>query len=153
MARKSCLLNVSRGAGHDRPDSSQRPRRSQPFSGPTPVPSGLIVPSPDHGTLSLVQRRIRTRCGPAARLKAELERAQEQLRAVKAGSRPASAAPAAAPTPIRSGLGSGRTPQEFAAIRDWARANGHKIANKGMVPKKVQEAYDAANQAPARKAS
>ncbi|KOT38712.1 hypothetical protein ADK47_16735 [Streptomyces rimosus subsp. rimosus] len=87
-----------------------------------------------------------------ARLKAELERAQEQLRAVKAGPRPSSAAPAAAPTPIRAGLGSGRTPQELAAIRDWARAAGYQVADKGMVPKAVLAAYDAAHQPPARKA-
>ncbi|MEF3117607.1 Lsr2 dimerization domain-containing protein [Streptomyces chrestomyceticus] len=87
-----------------------------------------------------------------ARLKAELERAQEQLRAVKAGLRPASTAPVAEPTPIRAGLSSGRTAQELAAIRTWARANGHVVADKGMVPKAVLAAYDAAHQAPARKA-
>ncbi|WP_030019322.1 Lsr2 family DNA-binding protein [Streptomyces monomycini] len=87
-----------------------------------------------------------------ARLKAELERAQEQLRVVKAGSRPASTAPAAEPTPIRAGLGSGRAPQELTAIRTWARANGHVVADKGMVPKAVLAAYDAAHQAPDRKA-
>lgn len=87
-----------------------------------------------------------------ARLKAELERAQEQLRAVKAGPRPASTVPAAEPTPIGAGLGSGRSPQELAAIRTWARANGRVVADKGMVPKAVLAEYDAAHQAPSRKA-
>lgn len=87
-----------------------------------------------------------------ARLKAELEQAQEQLRAVKAGPRPAGAAPASAPTPIRAGLGSGRTPRDLAAIRAWARAAGYQVAGKGMVPKAVLAAYDAAQQAPARRA-
>ncbi|MFB1044387.1 Lsr2 family DNA-binding protein [Streptomyces chrestomyceticus] len=83
-----------------------------------------------------------------ARLKAELEQAQEQLRTVKAGPHPANAPAATEATPIRAGLGSGRTPQELSAIRTWARANGHAVAGKGVVPKKVQEAYDAAHQAP-----
>ncbi|MFE9360321.1 histone-like nucleoid-structuring protein Lsr2 [Streptomyces olivaceoviridis] len=85
-----------------------------------------------------------------ARLTAELEKAKEDLRAVRAGTHPA---PATAPTPIRSGLGSGRTREELAAIRTWARANGHQVADAGMIRKAVLEAYDAAHQAPAAKAS
>ncbi|MEU3733655.1 histone-like nucleoid-structuring protein Lsr2 [Streptomyces sp. NPDC033538] len=83
--------------------------------------------------------------------RAELEKAQEELRAAKAGTRTTTAA-ATAPTPIRSGLGSGRTREELAAIRTWARANGHQVADAGMVRKAVLEAYDAAHQAPVRKA-
>ncbi|WP_055606672.1 histone-like nucleoid-structuring protein Lsr2 [Streptomyces prasinus] len=86
-----------------------------------------------------------------AKARAELEKAQEELRAAKAGTRTATAA-ATAPTPIRSGLGSGRTREELAAIRTWARANGHQVADAGMVRKAVLEAYDAAHQAPVRKA-
>ncbi|MFB7552617.1 histone-like nucleoid-structuring protein Lsr2 [Streptomyces sp. NPDC056154] len=85
-----------------------------------------------------------------AKAKAELERAQEELRTVKAGTRITTAA--AAPTPIRTGLGSGRTREELAAIRTWARANGHQVADAGIVRKVVLEAYDAAHQAPVRKA-
>ncbi|CAK7288503.1 Lsr2 family DNA-binding protein [Streptomyces misionensis] len=84
-----------------------------------------------------------------AQLTAELEKAKENLRAVKAGAHPAPAAP----TPIRAGLGSGRTRQELAAIRTWARANGYRVADAGMIRKAVLEAYDAAHQAPAAKAS
>lgn len=87
-----------------------------------------------------------------AQLTAELEKAKENLRAVKAGAHPAPAA-ATAPTPIRPGLGSGRTREELAAIRTWARANGHQVADAGMIRKAVLEAYDAAYQAPAAKAS
>lgn len=83
-----------------------------------------------------------------AQAKAELEKAQEQLRTVKAGTRTT----ATAPTPIRTGLGSGRTREELAAIRTWARANGHQVADAGMMRKTVLEAYDAAHQAPVRKA-
>lgn len=89
-----------------------------------------------------------------AKAKAELEKAQEELRTVragKAGTRTTNAA-ATTPTPIRTGLGSGRTREELAAIRTWARANGHQIADAGMVRKAVLEAYDAAHQAPTRKA-
>ncbi|MFE2384411.1 Lsr2 family DNA-binding protein [Streptomyces misionensis] len=87
-----------------------------------------------------------------AQLTAELEKAKENLRAVKAGAHPAPAA-AAASTPIRAGLGSGRTREELAAIRTWARANGYRVADAGMIRKAVLEAYDAAHQAPAAKAS
>ncbi|MFD5342977.1 histone-like nucleoid-structuring protein Lsr2 [Streptomyces anulatus] len=81
-----------------------------------------------------------------ARAKAELERAQEELRTVKAGTRTTAAAPTAART------GSGRSREELAAIRAWARENGHQVADAGMVPRRVQEAYDAAHQAPVQKA-
>ncbi|WP_030594022.1 Lsr2 family DNA-binding protein [Streptomyces anulatus] len=83
-----------------------------------------------------------------ARAKAELERAQEELRTVKAGTRTTTAAP----TPIRAGSGSGRTREELAAIRAWARETGHQVADAGMVRRSVLEAFDAAHQAPARKA-
>lgn len=83
-----------------------------------------------------------------AKARAELERAQEELRTVKAGARTT----AVAPTPIRAGIGSGRTREELAAIRIWARANGHQVADAGIVRKTVLEAYDAARQAPVRKA-
>ncbi len=88
-----------------------------------------------------------------AKLKAELEKAQEDLRAVKAGTHPTPATATAAPTPIRSGLGSGRTREELARIRAWARENGHPVADAGMIRKSVLEAYDAAHQTPTAKAS
>ncbi|MFG2986966.1 histone-like nucleoid-structuring protein Lsr2 [Streptomyces sp. NPDC048258] len=88
-----------------------------------------------------------------AKARAELEKAQEELRTLKAGTRTTAAATAAAaPTPIRAGLGSGRTREELAAIRTWAREHGHQVADQGMVPKRVLEAYDDAHQAPVRKA-
>ncbi|MEV5658225.1 histone-like nucleoid-structuring protein Lsr2 [Streptomyces sp. NPDC052291] len=87
-----------------------------------------------------------------AKAKAELEKAQEQLRTVKAGTRTSSTAAATAPTPIRAGLGSGRSREELAAVRTWARENGHQVADAGMVPKRVLQAYDAAHLAPVRKA-
>ncbi|MFD7747999.1 histone-like nucleoid-structuring protein Lsr2 [Streptomyces sp. NPDC059698] len=59
---------------------------------------------------------------------------------------------AAGPTAARTGSGSSRSREELAAIRPWARAHGHQVADQGMVPKRIQEAYDAAHQATARKA-
>ncbi|MGY4966634.1 Lsr2 family DNA-binding protein [Streptomyces sp. 900105245] len=85
-----------------------------------------------------------------AKAKADLERAQEELRTVKAGTRTTTVA--TAPTPIRAGLGSGRSREELAVVRAWAREHGHQVADQGMVPKRVLEAYDAAHQAPVRKA-
>ncbi|MFF8505919.1 histone-like nucleoid-structuring protein Lsr2 [Streptomyces anulatus] len=83
-----------------------------------------------------------------ARAKAELERAQEELRTVKAGTRTTAAATAG----IRTGSGSGRSREELATIRSWARENGYQVADQGMVSKRIQEAYDTAHQATARKA-
>jgi hypothetical protein len=34
---------------------------------------------------------------------------------------------------------------EPAAIREWARANGHKVNDRGRISKSVMEAYQAAN--------
>lgn len=87
-----------------------------------------------------------------AKAKAELEKAQEELRTVKAGIRTTTTAAATAPNPIRAGLGSGRTREELAAVRAWARANGHQVADAGMVRKAVLQAYDAVHRAPVRKA-
>ncbi|MBV7249274.1 histone-like nucleoid-structuring protein Lsr2 [Streptomyces sp. MW-W600-10] len=83
-----------------------------------------------------------------AQAKAELERAQEALRTVKASTRTTSAGPISA----RTGSGSGRSREKLAAIRSWARENGHQVADQGMVPRRIQEAYDAAHQDSARKA-
>ncbi|MFD9057554.1 histone-like nucleoid-structuring protein Lsr2 [Streptomyces albidoflavus] len=86
-----------------------------------------------------------------AKAKAELEKAQDELRTVKAGTRTTTTA-ATTPTPIRASLGSGRAREELAAVRAWARENGHQVADTGMVPKRVLQAYDAAHRAPVRKA-
>ncbi|MGW0497474.1 Lsr2 family DNA-binding protein [Streptomyces sp. NPDC003007] len=75
-----------------------------------------------------------------AKLKAELEKAQETLRTVKAGGRPT--APAAAPAPA---TGTKRSKEQLAVIRTWARANGHQVADTGNPAKAVLEAYDAAH--------
>ncbi len=42
----------------------------------------------------------------------------------------------------RSRSGSGTNPSD---IRDWARANGYQVSDRGRVPAEVKAAYDAAN--------
>jgi Lsr2 len=46
---------------------------------------------------------------------------------------------AAAEKPARSSR------EETAAIRQWARDNGHQVSERGRIPKSVIEAYQAAN--------
>ncbi|AVH61737.1 MULTISPECIES: Lsr2 family DNA-binding protein [Streptomyces] len=81
-----------------------------------------------------------------ANARAELEAAQAQLRQVKTGGRAATedqattTAVAAAPEPNGK-----RSSEELAAIRTWARANGHQVADRGNPAKKVMDAYDAAH--------
>ncbi|GAA3381136.1 hypothetical protein GCM10020367_71220 [Streptomyces sannanensis] len=74
-----------------------------------------------------------------AKLKAELEQAQEDLRAVKAGSRTTGAAAAPAPTGIQ------RSKEELDAIRTWGRANGYQVADRGNPAKAVLDAYETAH--------
>ncbi|MES5824858.1 hypothetical protein [Streptomyces sp. RG80] len=84
-----------------------------------------------------------------AKAKAELEAAQAQLRAVKAGGPTAAAAGDAEPltsaSPPAATLTGKRSKEELAAIREWARANGHQVAGTGTPARKVLDAYDAAH--------
>lgn len=36
-----------------------------------------------------------------------------------------------------------RDPMQVAAIREWARANGYEISDRGRIPREVEEAYNA----------
>lgn len=83
-----------------------------------------------------------------AKAKAELEAAQAQLRAVKAGGHTATATQDAtplAPAPAPASRTGKRSKEELAAIRSWARANGHQVADRGTPAKAVMDAYDAAH--------
>ncbi|MFE0776437.1 histone-like nucleoid-structuring protein Lsr2 [Streptomyces sp. NPDC058861] len=85
-----------------------------------------------------------------AKARAALEQAEQDLKAVKTGTRTTTTA-AVAPTPIRTSTTYSR--DELAAIRTWARANGHPVADRGLPSKTVLDAYAAAHPAaPARKA-
>ncbi|MFF8960784.1 histone-like nucleoid-structuring protein Lsr2 [Streptomyces sp. NPDC014894] len=83
-----------------------------------------------------VQREAETR---VAQLKAELEQAQETLRTVKAGTRAPAPSTANVPAPLSA---QGRK-AHLAAVRAWARANGHQVADRGNPPKAVLDAYAA----------
>lgn len=41
--------------------------------------------------------------------------------------------------------GSGRSPEELQAIRDWANSNGYNVSSRGRVKKEILDAYDAVN--------
>jgi hypothetical protein len=52
--------------------------------------------------------------------------------------------------PARSGgVGTGpatrRDPEQTKAIKDWARANGHRVADRGRFAQSVLDAYEAAH--------
>src|SRR3954452_18696449 len=50
------------------------------------------------------------------------------------------------PTQRRGGSSSGkRDPQQTKAIKEWARANGHEVAERGRIPQRVIDAYEAAH--------
>ncbi|MFD9053521.1 Lsr2 family DNA-binding protein [Streptomyces zaomyceticus] len=81
-----------------------------------------------------------------------LEKAEQQLRAVKTGTRTTTTAAAPA-TPIRTGTSGAYSRDELTAIRTWARAHGHQVADRGLPTKAVLDAYDTAHAvATARKA-
>ncbi|MEC3992068.1 hypothetical protein VSR01_00290 [Actinacidiphila sp. DG2A-62] len=82
-----------------------------------------------------------------AKMRADLKAEEERLRQLKAGG-PRAAVVTEAPTPIRP-VGGKRSREELAAIRTWARANGHQVATAGVVKASIVEAYDAAHQEPA----
>ena len=48
--------------------------------------------------------------------------------------------------PVRGGSRSARTDREqLAKIRDWARANGHEVSDRGRIAASIMEAYQAAH--------
>lgn len=50
-----------------------------------------------------------------------------------------------AQTAARRSGPSRRSSREMAQIRDWARAEGYEVSDRGRIAKKIQYAYDAAN--------
>lgn len=41
--------------------------------------------------------------------------------------------------------GSGRSPEELAHVRAWAKENGYEVNARGRIKKEILEAFDAAN--------
>ena len=87
-----------------------------------------------------------------ARLARELARAKEELKEAKTGKPATDAVTDTIPTVVVtanlpvSGRGAGgrRSKEELAAIRAWARENGHEVADRGTPAQKVIDAYYAA---------
>ncbi len=77
--------------------------------------------------------------------KAHLDEFQETMQRYAASARPASGR--------RGAGGRARTPRaprsvataaELVALRDWARANGYEVNERGRIPAHVRQAYEAA---------
>ncbi|MGI8665329.1 MAG: histone-like nucleoid-structuring protein Lsr2 [Jatrophihabitans sp.] len=62
-----------------------------------------------------------------------------------AAARRSGRAPAAAATGRRRATGAADRRADLAAIRTWARENGHEVSDRGRISVDVQEAYDAAH--------
>ena len=63
------------------------------------------------------------------------------------GGRARSAGTGGVPTQRRTARPSSgkRDPEQTKAIKEWARANGHKVADRGRISQSVIEAYEAAH--------
>jgi hypothetical protein len=48
----------------------------------------------------------------------------------------------AATSTVSAGNGSSRSREQTQAIRDWAKKNGHDVADRGRIPAAVIEAFD-----------
>ena len=48
-----------------------------------------------------------------------------------------------------SANGSGRSREQIQAVREWGRNNGFTVNDRGRIPANLQQAFDAAHQAPA----
>ncbi|MFC7796225.1 Lsr2 family DNA-binding protein [Streptomyces cinereoruber] len=140
-----------------------------PLSGPGPL-QGLIEWAAAHPAASVRKRATRITADLAelserreseaaqreaearvAKARAVLEQAEQDLKAVKAGTRTTTTA--TVPTPIRAGTSGTYSRDELAAIRTWARTNGHQVADRGLPSRTVLDAYAAAHPATlARKA-
>ncbi len=46
---------------------------------------------------------------------------------------------------VRRGRRASAPARDLSAVREWARANGHAVSDRGRVPAAVLEAYDSAN--------
>jgi hypothetical protein len=45
----------------------------------------------------------------------------------------------------RTSSARGAARSDLGAVRQWARANGHSVSDRGRIPRAVLEAYDASN--------
>ena len=102
------------------------------------------------GLADLAQRRGSEQAAAQAateveQLEKQLAAAKARLRQAKTGRIPApapAAAPVAAPTPIRVATSAGLPREVLAQIRTWARANGYDVADRGLIPATVLQAWN-----------
>lgn len=62
-----------------------------------------------------------------------------------AGVRRSGARAAGSASRSSSPSGSGRTPEDLAAIREWANSNGYSVGDRGRIKGEILDAYDAAH--------
>ncbi|MER6916089.1 histone-like nucleoid-structuring protein Lsr2 [Streptomyces sp. NPDC000594] len=143
-------------------DTAEGDTMSTPETEPT---EQLLAWADDHPAATIRARAARVRDGISAlrerrasdetqraaeervaKARAELNQAQRELKAVRNRAGAAGAGAEAEPVLVASGR------RDRAAIRTWARANGHEVADRGVIPQRVVDAYDDAHTAPDRQA-
>ena len=55
------------------------------------------------------------------------------------------ATPAQAPAPVQAKPSDARSKEQTRAIREWAKKNGHDLADRGRIPANVIEAFEASH--------
>ncbi|MER5886954.1 histone-like nucleoid-structuring protein Lsr2 [Streptomyces sp. NPDC001941] len=148
------------------PTTPEAPKPTEPTATSRPALKGvqaLLVWAEEHAAAGIRGRAARIRSDLAdlearravdlaqqqaeqrvAQARADLEAAQAELRELKAQPR-TQATPAARELAAASSRTCPRSPQELAAVRAWARAHGHQVADRGLVAKQVLAAYDHAH--------
>ncbi|WJV51796.1 Lsr2 family DNA-binding protein [Streptomyces flavofungini] len=173
---ESELADAVQNAGRPAPDADTKDSAGTPQT-PAVAPGAdgieaLLAWAENHGAASIRNRAARVRSDlteltarraadaaqraaekRVAAAKAELEAAQAQLRKVKAGGRADTEDRASAPVAPALVPNGRRSSEELAAIRAWARASGHQVADRGTLAKKVLDAYDAAHRTSLAEAS
>ncbi|MFO6452907.1 MULTISPECIES: histone-like nucleoid-structuring protein Lsr2 [unclassified Aeromicrobium] len=64
---------------------------------------------------------------------------------IKAGRKTTTRSSASSSRRGSTGSGSGRSPEELAHVRAWAKENGHQVNERGRIKKEILDAFDAAN--------
>jgi len=70
---------------------------------------------------------------------------RDALSAYTSAGRRVSSGRAAAPAPVAAGGRRRAGQRDLGVVREWAKANGFKVSERGRVPASILEAYDAAH--------
>ncbi|MEW1552329.1 Lsr2 family DNA-binding protein [Streptomyces tsukubensis] len=155
------------------PDTAEGASMNTPATDPTEQPTAavdhtveeLLAWADDHPAAAIRTKAARIRDGitvlrerrdaddaqhaaeeRVAKARAELDQAQQELKAVKNRAGTAGTGAEADLVPVASGR------RDRAAIRTWARTNNYEVADRGVIPQRVVDAYDAAHTTPDRQA-